>query len=279
MLNEILRRMAIILMKLIKEYYLHFIALVGIAIIVAAFTTYVHKFSGPLSDNQEVWGLFGDFMGGTLNPILAFLSLIALLITIRIQSNELKATRLELELTRSTIEAQTSIQDAQREQLEKQFFDNHFFNTLDLYLTNIRNLDTSIQRSSCSTGLRDCLYDMFEAIKVHTPTDFISEEKSTFRKYSDFWSEHSHVATGFYTFTLTILNDIEESNDPSRYIRKMLPLLSADHRTLLFFIGMMFMDSGQVLMKRYSMFEGIKYETTLKKYFDAMYSDNQNPIT
>jgi len=219
--------------------------------------------------------LFGDFMGGTLNPILAFLSLIALLITIRIQSNELKATRQELELTRSTIEAQTSIQDAQREQLEKQFFDNHFFNTLDLYLENIRNLDDSIQAPKQSNYLND----MCTTIISHTPTEFVSKNKSAFRRQDLFWKEYSHVATGFYTFTLTILEDIEDSSDPNRYIRKMLPLLSDNHRTLLCFMGMMYMDSGQVLLKKYKIFEGIKYESDLQEHIDAVYSDNQNQIT
>lgn len=41
------------------------------------------------------WGPVGDFFGGMLNPILAFASFIALLYTIRIQSEELRLTREE----------------------------------------------------------------------------------------------------------------------------------------------------------------------------------------
>jgi uncharacterized membrane protein len=275
MLNETLRRMSVILKKWIKEYYLYFIALVGIVFIGATFTTYFYQFSGPLSGSQEVWGWFGDFMGGTLNPILAFLSLIALLFTIRIQSNELKAARQELALTRSTIEAQTSIQDAQREQLEKQFFDNHFFNTLDLYLDNIRNLDATIPANGQSIYLND----MLDATLSLPPTEFVSKKKSAFRRQDLFWQQYSHLATGFYTFTLTILEDIEDSSDPNRYIRKMLPLLSDNHRTLLCFMEMLYMDSEQVLLKKYKIFEGIKYESDLQEHIDAVYSDNQNQIT
>jgi len=45
-------------------------------------------------------GTFGDFVGGTLNPILSFLALLALLLTLAIQIRELKETRRELELSR-----------------------------------------------------------------------------------------------------------------------------------------------------------------------------------
>jgi uncharacterized membrane protein len=43
------------------------------------------------------WGTFGDYFGGTLNPILSFLSLIAVLYTITLQTHELKLSREEIE--------------------------------------------------------------------------------------------------------------------------------------------------------------------------------------
>lgn len=49
----------------------------------------------PESQAREALGQMGDFFGGMLNPILAFASFIALLYTIRIQSEELKLTREE----------------------------------------------------------------------------------------------------------------------------------------------------------------------------------------
>ncbi len=49
-----------------------------------------------LSTDPAVWGQAGDFFGGMLNPFLAFCSFMALLYTIRIQSEELRLTREEL---------------------------------------------------------------------------------------------------------------------------------------------------------------------------------------
>lgn len=53
---------------------------------------YFSKFDGSLSSDQNVWGTFGDFVGGTLNPILAFASLCAILLTMKMQSDELKTS-------------------------------------------------------------------------------------------------------------------------------------------------------------------------------------------
>ncbi|TOQ75786.1 hypothetical protein CGG88_23945, partial [Vibrio parahaemolyticus] len=41
------------------------------------------------------WGQYGDFMGGVLNPILSFVAIMGVLVTIVIQHNELKETRKE----------------------------------------------------------------------------------------------------------------------------------------------------------------------------------------
>lgn len=75
----------------------HVIGAVLIATLIVPIVAYVSKFSGNgFSDEPEQWGQMGDFFGGLLNPILAFASFMALLYTIRIQSEELRLTREEL---------------------------------------------------------------------------------------------------------------------------------------------------------------------------------------
>lgn len=43
-----------------------------------------------LSNDKDKWGVFGDYIGGVLNPILAFLSFIAVLFTIESQNKQFK---------------------------------------------------------------------------------------------------------------------------------------------------------------------------------------------
>lgn len=82
-----------------------------IAILVFAF--YFMNFNSELSTDQNIWGVFGDFIGGTLNPIFSFLSLTALLLTIILQSKELKETTKALQ---ESARAQQEMQIAQTKQ-------------------------------------------------------------------------------------------------------------------------------------------------------------------
>lgn len=79
--------------------------ILAMSVFVAALGLYFFKFRGPLSDSQEVWGQFGDFVGGTLNPMLAFLSLIALVLTVSMQRRQLDISRAELKNSKAELEA------------------------------------------------------------------------------------------------------------------------------------------------------------------------------
>lgn len=78
------------------------LAIFAFVIIAIVYFVYFRNFSGSVSLKHDVWGTFGDFIGGVLNPILSFVAFIALLLTIVLQSHELKFTRYELRLSRET---------------------------------------------------------------------------------------------------------------------------------------------------------------------------------
>lgn len=87
------------------------IMIIASIIILSVFSAYFLNFNDRISTSNSDWGTFGDFIGGTLNPILSFLGLIALLLTISLQSKELELTRNELELTRNELERTASAQE------------------------------------------------------------------------------------------------------------------------------------------------------------------------
>lgn len=62
----------------------------------AALAGYFASFNDGLSEKQEIWGQFGDFLGGTLNPIFGFLTLFAIMLSIVIQNRELHNSSEEL---------------------------------------------------------------------------------------------------------------------------------------------------------------------------------------
>lgn len=115
--------------------------LFGFVLFLLLLGVYIIKFGSlTLSSSKSDWGAFGDFLGGTLNPTFAFLSLIAILTTIKIQSNELKASRKELELTRAELSRSTDAQKEQSNSIKIQNFENTFFNMLDLHNKIVDNI-------------------------------------------------------------------------------------------------------------------------------------------
>jgi len=85
----------------------------AVAIAAAVVFDYLIQFGLTASHDQAVWGQFGDFIGGTLNPLFGFLTLIALLLTLVIQSNELRISTDQQK--RSADAAQKQIEFHQRE--------------------------------------------------------------------------------------------------------------------------------------------------------------------
>lgn len=83
---------------------------VAILLIALVLGSYFFKFHGVLDAEQSNWGTFGDFDGGTLNPVLAALGFYWLTSSIRIQLQELRETRKVLEKTANHQESIASLE-------------------------------------------------------------------------------------------------------------------------------------------------------------------------
>ncbi|MGB6327420.1 MAG: hypothetical protein WBF48_00715 [Halarcobacter sp.] len=154
---------------------------IGAFFIVLAFVFYFINFGFQgLSNDQEVWAQFGDYFGGVLNPVFAFLAFIALLITINLQNKALTQSKEELELTRKELEKSTKAQEAQSESLELQnkatkvqMFENTFFKLLelhnkkyDLLNKNIDIYNNQILRENESSETIDYMLGKFKTNKT-----------------------------------------------------------------------------------------------------------------
>lgn len=78
----------------------------------------------PLSRDSSIWGAFGDFVGGILNPIIAFLAFYWLTRSVIIQKTELAATQSVLAETQKATEDQAITQ-------EKKRFEDSFYSLLE----------------------------------------------------------------------------------------------------------------------------------------------------
>jgi large-conductance mechanosensitive channel len=68
---------------------------------------YFANFHNGLSEKNEVWGTFGDYFGGILNPVVAAFAFYLIAKTYELQKRELEATRALLKI--STDAQQTQI--------------------------------------------------------------------------------------------------------------------------------------------------------------------------
>lgn len=109
----------------------------GIVVIVAVIAVMVSVYffnfrNRGLSESPEQWGQFGDYIGGVLNPIFGFATFIALLYTIKLQTEELKATREELARSAKAQENSERALAEQSKIFQIQQFEATFFAMLDL---------------------------------------------------------------------------------------------------------------------------------------------------
>lgn len=112
------------------NYILYFA--IGLLFITLCF--YFYNFNNGLSDDSSKWGTFGDFIGGTLNPIFALFSLFAIIYTIKIQTEELELSKEELRETKEELRESRIAQQEQSKSLKLQnkattlqMFENTFF--------------------------------------------------------------------------------------------------------------------------------------------------------
>lgn len=108
--------------------------LVGVILFFMAVIAVLYFKSDSKSYNE-----FDDYFSGVLNPLLAFISFIAILWTvalqryyINLQSEELRLTREELKETKNELAGSRKAQELQSKLFEQQQFETTFFNMLEL---------------------------------------------------------------------------------------------------------------------------------------------------
>jgi large-conductance mechanosensitive channel len=80
--------------------------LVAIVLVVVGF--YFIHFDNGLAEKNDVWGQFGDYIGGILNPVIAAFAFYLIAKSYELQKRELEATRQLLEVST----------DAQKDQIK-----------------------------------------------------------------------------------------------------------------------------------------------------------------
>lgn len=236
----------------------------GAAVLLVCLNIIIHLLGIPFGALNA--GTFGDFLGGVLNPILAFLTFIGLIFTIIIQRKELHLARIEY---RKSAEALANQSDSAKEQN----IDNTFFNLINLH-NNITNelVVTVIEDSSGKLYMKKPVgklieeraftgRETFTVIRKLISKDSISG-KLLKRNYDKFQVQRNNVVSHYFRNLYQILNYISSSGldekQQRKYARIVRSQLSSDELIILYFNCLSpHVDSGKflTLISKYSMLE------------------------
>jgi len=203
---------------------------------------YAYEFYGPLSKKQEVWGQFGDFIGGLLNPALSLLALVALLATFSLQLREYRISARELKNSAKALADQHSV-------MQRQSFETSFFQLLALHNDIINSIDLIDEEHHVTKG-RDCfstfLYRLNSELKKQP---YAQRDIQTFRYlYRVFYGKHQRDIGHYFQMLLCILRLIKNTNgiDTAFYSDIVRAQLSTPESCLLLYHCLSSVDQGRL---------------------------------
>ncbi|MBO9124929.1 MULTISPECIES: putative phage abortive infection protein [unclassified Rhizobium] len=180
-------------------------------------------------------GTLGDFLGGTLNPILTFLSFIALLLTIVLQQREIHSAKDDARSLK--IER---IQD--RTRAEKQQFENTFFQMLNYHNSIVNSIDIWKGQTKGTLRGRECFKYYFDVMKAeYDRVDMVEERQRALHAYeSKVWETFQKDLAHYYRFLYNLIRFVKQSKAVSKtkYIRILRAQISDFEMSMLFYNGL-----------------------------------------
>ncbi len=199
----------------------------------------------------EKGGVFGDFLGGVLNPILTFFTLFGLIVTIVIQRQELRLSRQEYEKTADALSTSA--------------IETTFFNIIDLHHNIVDNLKVDLEELSNKTEAEKVIKGIsatilkaqiganfeskslkyqgrtvFEEILNYLSIEAKSPEDSL-KRYKYIQNSHNHILGHYFRNlyqTLKVINNYDETMlsdaDKRKYTSILRAQLSTKELALLF---------------------------------------------
>lgn len=197
-------------------------ALAGIAVTAGL---YVQQFPGDFVGQHDIWGQFGDFFGGTLNPILAFLSFSALLYTIVLQMDELHLSRTELKRSANALTAQSEF-------IQRQNYEATFFQLVRLHHEIVGAMEYNkdhLGRAALEIFKR-VVVDKLGGLATTNSIDAIAKHYET-----EFRRKYDRHLMHYFRNIAVLLHHVSEAGEPGRYAAIARAQLSIDEQVLLFY--------------------------------------------
>ena len=171
-----------------------------------------------LAGKQDIIGVFGDFFGGFLNPILTFFTFFGVILTIVIQSRELRLTKKEHQKSAESLALQT--------------FENTFFNMIDLHNKSISELSVDINELGKALS---------EDFKPETTVEKVTQGDYVGMNLSPKIVNKQYIGRKVFSEVITLLSEL---NDNPEVILKDYNIINKEHNYL---FGHYFRNLYQIL--------------------------------
>ena len=224
--------------------------IVTIVVVTAYFTTFPHP-----SEVHERWGQFGDYFGGILNPAIAWLALVTLLLTLNMQRREWR-------------DARTAI--------ARQSFERTFFEMVGLHnaitssivtprwwVQHALNLSTAELRElsgrACFGYFREGLWTEYK--EAHGAASELRRVKIAYAKV---YNAHEEVLGHYYRNFYRILKYVDASRDIAEerkrdYTGILRAQLSSDELRVMYYSSLSAEgEKLRPLLEEYSMFDNLR---------------------
>ena len=117
-------------------------------VLAGAVCIYSGYFDGAITKSNEKWGQFGDFLGGVVNPVVGFLTI--WLLSVSLRQNQISLSQANRQLDEAT-DLQQSTKNALQEQIELAEKTRDFANAIAVFkhsnevYTSLRQIQHSMQ--------------------------------------------------------------------------------------------------------------------------------------
>ncbi|WP_320203400.1 putative phage abortive infection protein [Agrobacterium rosae] len=179
------------------------------------------------------WGTFGDFLGGVLNPVLTFLSFMALLFTIILQQREIHGAKEDAKVLQDQ-------RRADRLSSERMQFENTFFQMVSIHNTIVNSIDVDRGPSKNQLHGRECFKHFRNEMQTFYNADATTDELTkSLAAHDHLWRSYQNDLAHYYRYLYNIIRFINESDvNKTRYIRILRAQLSDFELLVLFYNGL-----------------------------------------
>lgn len=261
----------------------------GIALAYYYLEIFVNKeFLKDQVQTQMSWAWFGDFLGGTLGPFLAFLGLIALLLSIHYQ-------RIELEKSTKQLEESAIALKNQNDLIKKQNIEATFFQLLKLYNEIVQGLQIIAEGVNSNRKPieiikinRECITYSFGLVRYQLQEKGYENETNDQKRlelieeaYEIVFAKYSNAIGHYFRNIYLIFKFIDDSDmefkDKENYANILRSQFSRDELNLLLYNSLSKYGKETILplVKRYDLLKYLEKDNAgvLSKHDDKLLID------